>query len=467
MYSGMKDCKSLGFEEQSLTCFLQQSDKVPRNLFLLDIQDIKEVVSFERNTNGQIYLSQELETAMHGTLPTVFCVKDLYSKLLPTNIPVVYTHVKNDQNYLSDDNRFSVINHGGGSEYGDELIHECQRLVVKMFEEGNLANSFTFKEKKRATSSSFPVMENNLASTQIPTSAASIISNTSSSSSVSNRMHNKKKRKQKKYKKTSSSKTTNRSAHPDILPTISLGWSTQNCNEYGKNKCTTAGNVKPCLTDGKLSDCSKHLVLQCVQKVLKDLPLEHCFNVEIEPDEVVMNVRKEMIGMFQELLGGSSVYDGSFRIEGITVTIPSTIGFHRDSLNCHQEGMRSVLSINVKVPITDKTVPKESKLRGWLQDNGFTEYFPLSLLGYSRKMNYHFASKVSKSVALSQTNDLYKIVDWMLRERVGSVIDFHSSVWSNDNFAKEFQEFAKVKSSSRFKGRMTTTTETLDKIVSL
>ena len=170
----------------------------------------------------------------------------------------------------------------------------------------------------------------------------------------------------------------------------------------------------PCLRDGNLSDRSKALVLECVRTVIKDLPIDHCFNVEIETDQVIMDLRKHMIASFQKLLGGSADYDGSFRIEGLTITIPSTIGFHRDSLNCNQDGMRSVLSINVKVPITERTVPKESNLGAWLNENGFTNTFPVSLIGYSRKMNYHYAGKVSKSVELAETNGLYKLVDWML-----------------------------------------------------
>ena len=129
--------------------------------------------------------------------------------------------------------------------------------------------------------------------------------------------------------------------------------------------------------------------------------------------------------------------------------------------------MRSVLSINVNVPINDETVPQASKLREWLDHNGFSDSFPVSLLGYSRKMNYHYGCKVSKSCALAETNDLYNVVDWMLRERVGSVVDYNSSVWSNNKFADEFEQLSKVKDTSRFKGRMTTSTETLDKIVSL
>ena len=454
----------LTFNEQSLVCFLQHSDKVPRHHLFFDVQDIKHVLSFERNPRGQIYVTQELESAIHGTLPTSFCINELYSKHLPTNVPVTYTHVGKDSNYFSKDNRFCVLNKGVESSDEIDIIQACQGLVITMFEDGHLADSFSYKEKKRASTPSSLAIDNINSSFDNKSSVISISS--TSSVSTSTRLRNKKKRKQKRFRK--SAKTRNaQSTHLDVLPTISLGWSTQNCHVYSKSKCSTAGNVKPCLRDGNLTYTSKELVLTCIKTVLKCLPVDACFNIDIETDEVVMNLRKEMMGLFQASLGGSSEYDSSFRIEGLTITIPSTIGFHRDSLNCNREGMQSVLSINVNVPINDNTVPQECKLRSWLDDNGFTDSFPVSLIAYSRKMNYHYASKVSRSVALSKQNDLFKLVDWMLRDRIGSVVDYHSCVWCNDNFAKEFQEVAKLKPSSRFKGKMTTTTETLDKIVSV
>ena len=170
--------------------------------------------------------------------------------------------------------------------------------------------------------------------------------------------------------------------------------------------------------------------------------------------------------MFQEILGGSKDYDGSFRIEGITITIPAVIGFHRDSLNCNRKGMHSVVSLNVNVPINNDTVPPASKLRLWMDANGFTHSFPLSIIYYSRRMNFHYGLKISKSVSLANENTLFQLVDWMLRKRVGSVVDYQSTVWGNTDFAKEFLKRAKVKKGSRFGGRMTTTTETIDKIVS-
>ena len=107
-----------------------------------------------------------------------------------------------------------------------------------------------------------------------------------------------------------------------------------------------------------------------------------------------------------------------------------------------------------------------SKLRKWLSENRYFNSFPLSILLYSRKMIYHYAQKMSQSLKLAQNNKLNKIVYWLLTKRVGLPIDYNTSVWCNKNFATMFMKAAKQKGTSRFKGQMTTTTETLDKMVS-
>ena len=255
-------------------------------------------------------------------------------------------------------------------------------------------------------------------------------------------------------------------AHPDVLPTISLGWSSTNCHEYSKNKATTAGNVKPFLNDAGMSRKSKRLLLECVKTALNTLPTEHCFNVELEPNQFVMTMHKKMIAEFQEMLGGSPHYDQSFRVEGITITIPSAIGFHHDKMNCERKGMKSVVSVNVNVPINDQTVPPATDLWKWLQSNGYTDTFQVSILLYSRKVVYNYAKKFQSSHSLSTQNDLNKLTHWLLTKRLGSEVDYLSSVWGNDNFADEFMDCADKIKNSRFKGRQLLTTETLDKTVS-
>ena len=386
-------------------------------------------------------------------------------------------------NYVSLDKSICVINDSArfdceGNLYStssndddkQKIIKECQLIITAMFK-AELGSKFTFKEKKRASVT--PVLlTSTLAESSNTNMVSSAISLVSTSSTLSQRSMlsnhaNRKKRKARKLRKNNSKKIAKEKiCDPDILPTISLGWSTQNCHEYAKNKCTTAGNVRPSLRDGHLSTSCKKLLLQCVQKVLKAIPSKHCFNLDVETDDVVSELRKSMIGQFQSLLGGSSEYDGSFRVEGITMTIPSAIGFHRDSLNCNREGMRSVVSVNVNVPINDETVPALSKLRLWLEENGYNSSFPLSIILYSRKMVSFHCLKQSKSIVLSNKNKLYSLIHWVLTDRVGSEIDYESSVWCNPKFGKDFMTLATVRESSRFNGRMYLTTETLDKIVS-
>lgn len=128
--------------------------------------------------------------------------------------------------------------------------------------------------------------------------------------------------------------------------------------------------------------------------------------------------------------------------------------------------MKSVVSVNVNVPINDETVPPETDLRKWLQSNGYTDTFPVSIILYSRKVVYNYAKKFQSSHSLSTENDLKKLTHWLLTNRVGSEVDYLSSVWGNDNFADEFMDRADKIKNSRFKGRQLLTTETLDKTVS-
>ena len=476
LFKGIQCCKSTPFSDQSLMSFATHTTKVSRQFTYCDISDMKHQISFKRNGRGQLYLTQELGAAIHGTLPTQ-SIHSFNKHMYPSKSPYDVTHVPTHLNYVSGDQSICVINRNAKSNFWgndfvddpiledqDTVINDCESLITDMFKYGNLANSFTFKDKKRAS-----VRTPNIDPTSLSDEKDPSIVSISSKDSTSSRIQNKKKRKWKRFgaNKTRTSKTSkSTSTHPDVLPTILVGWSTQNCHEYSSHKCTTAGNVRPALRDGNLSDASKRLLLQTIQRLLKTLPAKTCFNIDMEPDKVVMKMRKSMMCTFQKMLGGSDSYDGSFRVEGITITIPSAIGLHRDVLNCNQDGMSSVASINVNIPITDETVPPESELRKWLNENGYFTSFPVSIILYSRKMVYHHAHKMSKSLQLAKGNRLNKTINWLLLNRVGSVIDYHTSVWCNKEYINSFMTLAKKKTNSRFKGRMITTTETLDKMVS-
>ena len=473
--------RSIPFTDQSLISFCQDTNYVSRDVRFVDISDISRTTSFERNGGGQLYLNNDdLKYSIHGTIPTDR-VLDFHNKQYPSDTDISHIHIPCTHNFKSSDHSLCVINANATHTMednvckdhvlDDNVISDCQKLITEMFV-GGLASNFTFTEKKRASvsKSSSSTTPSNPRKTVSPSSNDTVCSTSTCTSSTSttstSSQRNKRKRLKKKLSSHARKKSNSYVCHPDVLPTISLGWTRSNCHEYGENKATTAGNVKPFLRDGGLSDASKKSLLNCVQRVLESLPFEQCFNVDLEDDKMICEMRKEMIAQFQEMLGGSAEYDGSFRVEGITITIPSAIGGHRDVMNCDRKGMKSVASVNVNIPINDETVPQDTELRRWLDENGFSGTFPVSIILYSRKVVGHYLQKMKDSLDLAGMDDIHALIHWLLTKRVGSEIDYQTSVWSNKRFAREFKKKAKMFKKSRFRGRLLTTTETLDKTVS-
>ena len=481
--NAIQESRHAPFGEQSLLCLLQETTERQRQTPFVSVSHLKKLVMIERNPDGQIYMVQGLDRSSHFTVLTkmfeYLTVKnypqmdnDMLQSMIETTNPVQAVQVQKRFNFVSDDKRTVVINDNSS------IITLATKFVTKMFTKGNLASSFTFTEKKRSSSS--PVTS---VKTQSPTvfesnDESSIYSATFSigttSSTTSNASQRKKiirkkirDRRMKRMKQKQCIVPSLSQYHPDVLPTVSLGWTTQNAHEYVNNKFTIAGNIKPFLRDGGLSVTAKDSLLQCIKVVLNELPVETCFNMENHEDPNVTKFRKNMAGKFQELLGGDSCFDSSFRIEGITIVIPLGIGNHVDKMNCGSQGMNSVVSVNVKVPITDGTVPKSTKLRNWLDAVGLKEFFPLSIILYSRKCVYQHCSKVAKSIAIAKTDDVAKILHWVLVDEVGSEYDYHSNVWCDMNYNEKFMKMAKMAKTSRFQERMVVKVESYDKTVSV
>ena len=247
-----------------------------------------------------------------------------------------------------------------------------------------------------------------------------------------------------------------------------MGWSTQNSHEYKNHKCTIAGNIKPFLRDGNIPEGAKRPLSKSIKLVLSQLPIDHCFNVEKETDELVKELRKDMIAGFHEMLGGSRKYDSSFRIEGITIVIPRAIGKHMDTLNCSRPGMTTVVCISVVIPMKVATIKggKTSKLWIWLEQNSYSKSFPVNILLYTRKAVYHHCLKVAGTRRIGETDPLKDILVWAFTERIGSSVDYHNRVWNDFDFPIKFKETAKKKCTSRFGGKLMLCSEHYDKMVS-
>ena len=177
-----------------------------------------------------------------------------------------------------------------------------------------------------------------------------------------------------------------------------------------------------------------------------------------------------MLNEFFELLGGEGDCNiASFRVEGITILIPLGIGPHRDILNCAKKGMSSVLQINGRIPLNEQTIPggRDSILWKWLELNGYSTWFPCSVILYSRKKVSEYCEKIDSMRRFEKKSKVHRCVSWALMERVGHQVDYMSNIWNNDLFIDDFMTRAKKKKSSLFDGKFLELTAAYDKTVSL
>ena len=443
-------CSELFFADQSLVSFVEHRNR--EQPFPNDPSNVKGILSFERNFGGQLYMQQDLDDSGHCTFSTHDAQRLLNIKFdMQGSVP--FLHVPKSMNYISPDKKILVLNNDSDfSEAGAEdplksngILEKSQVMITKMFQHG-LAEIFEYDSKKRSSASS------------------------SSKSKKVKKVA--KKSKSTTLKKVVRSNFTGSSKHPiaidkNALPVITLGWSTLDCNQYGANMSTVAGTIKPFLRDANVPKRASKILIELIEMITEWLPGEWAFNIDKNGDEEVIQLRTEMIADFKELLGGDRDIS-NFRVEGITILIPLSIGFHKDTLNCSSEGMRSVISINCKIPMNDKTIPSgpNSKLWLWLVANGYTSFFPCSIILYSRKAVYSICNKMSMSHAFAKKDLTRKCVKWVLIDRVGTVTDYRSRIWNNSSFPSLFKKHSTKKKGSRFKGLLWTSPAAYDKMVS-
>ena len=254
---------------------------------------------------------------------------------------------------------------------------------------------------------------------------------------------------------------------PKALPVITLGWTTQDCNRYGSNLATVAGNIKPFICDGNLPKQVKKIIVDIVKSVLQFLPGEWAFNLKKCGDDDVIRLQSSMVADFKDIMCGDRDIT-YFRVKGITILIPLSIGLHKDTLNCSVKGMRAVISLNCQIPMNEDTIPdgRGSRLWIWLVKNGYLTSFPCSIILYSRKHVYHYCKKILLSRQLSNKDPVRKCIHWALVNRVGSVTDYRSRIWNNTSYPNLFRKYSRKIKSSQFKGNLWASPACNDKTLS-
>lgn len=492
------ECAYLKFEQQSLLCLVQDQRKQSQGAQAnADPTLIITCIAIERNENGQIYVVQGLERSLHFSVPTSSIrnfVVPLYPPLKEStdnkNREIKGIYVPNTTNYISPE--VAVINaKNRSSSPTDCPVQKCNTIMTNMFVAG-LANVFKYQEKKRSgtlssknntdtdvddeTSSDVHDFVSGVCSVSIQDVHKLVDTNKSHSSgsyqSCSSKSSRKKRRQRNKKRKSNNIQSPTISARKEsALPTITLGWTQNDAHRYKDNKSTIFGNIKPFLRDGGLDGEMKRNLLDIIEVALTSIPDETmCFELnDSSNSKDFIEARMNMINEFYHLLGGKGKCNfKAFRVEGITIIIPLGIGPHRDILNCFLKGMSSVLQINGRIPMNEETIPggRNSVMWKWLELNGYSTWFPCSIILYSRKCVSLYCQKEADMAVFAAKSTLHRSVCWAIMNRVGSQVDYLSYVWNNDQFIDIFMKVATKRKSSHFNGLFMVNTAAYDKTVS-
>ena len=470
------------FMDQSLITFAENREHSSCNNDFPNINYISGLVIYDRNFEGQIYVNQDLGTSGHCTVLKEHIPNFLELKFNNKSIPKVpFLHVPSVSNYTSPDSKLIVINSDNEDlsfleqkENRRPPIATTTNMMVEMFE-NFLSESFSFDNKKRSTSKSkagrgASILRSPIPETRKKTTRGKRGRNSAKKRKIAFAKEPIASSSRKKHVLASNyERTSGKEVYIDAnsLPVVSLGWTMMDCNQYGNNACTIAGNVKPFLRDGNLPKKVRKILVGLIEFVLEILPVSSTFNLDTSGSERVVQLRTEMIADFKELLCGNRNVR-NFRVEGITIVIPLSIGYHKDTLNCLTKGMTSVISINGRIPLNKKTIPsgERSKLWLWLKENGYTDCFPCSIILYSRKCVHSYCEKIAASEVFAEHDLVRKCVKWAMIDRVGTIVDYRSRVWNSPIFPNQFLKYATKKTGSRFKGKVWSSPAAYDKTVS-
>lgn len=443
--------------EKSIPGLVGTSSNIP------DISRIEGILSYERsNGQGQIYMQQRLHNAGHATIGTTQLIDSIHkcnivssvtstsTDHIPKSIP--YCHVPSNCNYLSDCKQYLVINNDmcdlsklGFPKNANRPIQKCTDIISHMFSRG-IGECFKYDNKKRSSKIS------NYVTGQKTTSP---------------RSSKKRIRLKSLYKEDSNSTVM---VDKDALPVINIGWSQSDCHQYSRNQSTIAGTVKPFLIHGGLNQLILSDIAEVMEIVIGSLPPEHSFNADLIGDDFEIEARKRMWSEMKRSFGCDGSQINNFRAEGVTILIPDSVGWHKDTLNCDIDGMQSVISVNVSIPINRETFPfgcQGNQFFEWLELNGYIDKFSVSILFYGRKVVGKYCKKLRLHHRLSMEGDLVrKCIAWGLLKRMGTVVDYRSRIWNNPVYPSWFKENASISKTSMFKEKLHKTPASYDKIVS-
>ena len=451
-----RSCRSVKFSDHTLIAVFEKNSSDAKNDFPQP-SEVEHILGIDRNPVSQIYVLQDLYGSVHGTISNSdFSDRLIQSPCFGNTSGVTYMQVPSSCNYISEDRRTIVINNDEvfselfpTDRLRNNVMEKCVYLMSGMMKLG-LEDFFNFDNKKRSSTKNGGDHASGMGNSNAggdPCVTKCII--TSKYSGCYQREVN---------------------INKKSIPVLSLGWTTTDCTKYGLNNSTIAGSIKPFIFDMCLPSNIKKHVITLVEFVLSNLPTEDIFDLSKIQEPEDLKERKRMLLEFKKHLGGDDVDPDltHFRVEGITFLIPASLGFHRDTLNDIVPGMKTVVSVNATIPINSSTLRSgnRSKLSTWLEMNGYTKSFPFSMILYTRNVVSSYCQKHAMHLKFSKQDSLRKCIAWGLRDRVGTVVDYRSSVFYDPNFRSIFERNSKVYKNGRFKGKIFVTPARYTKMVS-
>ena len=459
---------NIPFHHQTLVTVLEKDQtkksKKPKggNKYFPTTSMIDAIFASDRNANGQLYMLQHLKKNGHYSTGTELLSDSMLnsSYFMPgiAHDPVPFIHIPSDTNYSNNDNSMMVINHDQlrYDDIGLDVsipypITRATDIVERMFSNG-IEMFFEYDVDKRVGNTAQDVQDDDASieddlsmdrgsedclNVEIPDGSGIRFSGTVKQQS---------------------------------LPQIAIGWTTQDCNKYNENASTIMGNVKPFLKQSNIPVATQKDFIHIVELLLKFFPEEHAFNPNRLKNTTEREYRIQMFKEFKRHLGGDEDVQ-HFRVEGITLLVPISLGWHRDKLNDTRDGFQTVMSVNVQVPINKKTMPlgMETEFGKFLKVNGYLTSFPCSIILYSKECVGGYCERMGKSDELASKDILRRLVKFGLVDRVGDIVDYRNQVFFNNLFPAIFNKVAKHAKKTRnfnFEGRMWERTACYDRSVS-
>ena len=399
------------YSDQSLVILITSKDATSRvkSEVLSKISDLESVIFIERSSATQIYAVNNLHKCPHFTLLTSD-LPEFQSKLnslVKDPVPILFV----PSNVSITQEGCKVANSNGDSKSKEyELLSTVHNSFCDLFKNG-IGEKFTKTDNDRGN-----VLKD--------------ADKASFSPEHKKKLHN---------------------------PTISVGYSTQDCNLYAESRMSLAGNLRPFIRDGGLSANAKSSLFDLVVEVLKSTYGKDSFKMdELEKDHAHCRVSLQR-DLAIELKGNTDVDLKDFTVEGMAILIVQRLAYHSDAQNSSLEALKGSIGISTNLPleILEKKVStscsdsetigstKSSKyisdLHLNLKQRGYTDTFPCSLLLYSRKSLDAHVKKLLKIKELRQQDELTDLMFWALTDRMGDVVDYRTNFLESKDFHKIFE----------------------------